>query len=150
MMHSRTIRRLAQRSSVALLAIALPAALLAQTATLLRPARVFDGSGSAPVSGLVVLVQNGRVTAVGTPAVVNAPSDAVIVDLPGMTLMPGMIDLHSHVLLHPYNETNWNDQVLRESLGLRVARATVHLQRTLRAGFTTLSLRSKAETNQLH
>jgi imidazolonepropionase-like amidohydrolase len=90
------------------------------------------------VSGAVVLVQNGRITAVGAAASVKAPSDAVIVDLPGMTLMPGMIDLHSHVLLHPYNETNWNDQVLKESLGLRVARATVHMQRTLRAGFTTL------------
>ena len=138
MMHFRPVRRMARYSSAALLHIALPAALLAQTATLLRPARVFDGSGSAPVSGLVVLVQNGRVTAVGTPAVVKAPPDAVTVDLPGMTLMPGMIDLHSHVLLHPYNETNWNDQVLKESLGLRVARATVHMQRTLRAGFTTL------------
>jgi imidazolonepropionase-like amidohydrolase len=105
---------------------------------LLRPARVFDGTGAAPVSGAVVLVQNGRITAVGAAASVKAPSDAVIVDLPGMTLMPGMIDLHSHVLLHPYNETNWNDQVLKESLGLRVARATVHMQRTLRAGFTTL------------
>jgi imidazolonepropionase-like amidohydrolase len=105
---------------------------------LLRPARVFDGTGAAPLSGAVVLVQNGRITAVGPAASVKAPSDAVIVDLPGMTLMPGMIDLHSHVLLHPYNETNWNDQVLKESLGLRVARATVHMQRTLRAGFTTL------------
>ncbi|MBC7564515.1 MAG: amidohydrolase family protein [Gemmatimonadaceae bacterium] len=135
---SRHIRRASFRALTALLTIALPTALFAQTAMLLRPARVFDGSGSAPVSGVVVLVQNGRITAVGMPAVVKAPSDAVVVDLPGMTLMPGMIDLHSHVLLHPYNETNWNDQVLKESLGLRVARATVHMQRTLRAGFTTL------------
>ena len=135
---SRQIRRASRRATTALLLIALPTALFAQTAMLLRPARVFDGSGSAPVSGVVVLVQNGRITAVGTPAVVKAPSDAVVVDLPNMTLMPGMIDLHSHVLLHPYNETNWNDQVLKESLALRVARATVHLQRTLRAGFTTL------------
>ncbi|MBC7562986.1 MAG: amidohydrolase family protein, partial [Gemmatimonadaceae bacterium] len=90
----------------ALLTIALPTALFAQTAMLLRPARVFDGSGSAPVSGVVVLVQNGRITAVGTPAMVKAPSDAVVVDLPGMRLMPRMIGLHPHVLLHPYNETN--------------------------------------------
>ena len=134
----RHLCRASLRATTALLTIALPTALFAQTAMLLRPARVFDGSGSAPVSGVVVLVQNGRITAVGTPAVVKAPSDAVVVDLPGMTLMPGMIDLHSHVLLHPYNETNWNDQVLKESLALRVARATVHMQRTLRAGFTTL------------
>jgi imidazolonepropionase-like amidohydrolase len=105
---------------------------------LLRPARVFDGTGAAPVSGVVVLVQGGRIAAMGAPATVTAPRDAIIMDLPGMTLMPGMIELHSHVLLHPYNETTWNDQVLKESLGLRVARATVHLQRTLQAGFTTL------------
>lgn len=115
-----------------------PAPAAPPPAFLLRPARVFDGTGAAPVSGVVVLVQNGRITAVGPPASVKAPGDAVIVDLPGMTLMPGMIDLHSHVLLHPYNETNWNDQVLKEALGLRIARATVHMQRTLRAGFTTL------------
>ena len=115
-----------------------PASTAPATSILLRPARVFDGSGSAPVSGVVVLVQNGRIAAIGAPGAVKAPGDAVIVDLPGMTLMPGMIDLHSHVLLHPYNEANWNDQVLKEPLGLRVARATVHMQRTLRAGFTTL------------
>ena len=115
-----------------------PASTAPATSILLRPARVFDGSGSAPVSGAVVLVQNGRITAVGPAGTVKAPGDALVVDLPGMTLMPGMIDLHSHVLLHPYNEANWNDQVLKEPLGLRVARATVHMQRTLRAGFTTL------------
>lgn len=58
--------------------------------------------------------------------------------MPGTTLLPGLIDLHSHVLLHPYNEVSWEDQVLREAWGERVARATVHLARTLDAGFTTL------------
>ena len=125
-------------TSAASLVAQAPPPVVAQSSFLLRPARVFDGTGSAPVSGVVVLVQNGRITAVGPPTSIKAPADAAIVDLPGMTLMPGMIDLHSHVLLHPYNEANWNDQVLKEPLGLRVARATVHLQRTLRAGFTTL------------
>jgi imidazolonepropionase-like amidohydrolase len=52
--------------------------------------------------------------------------------------MPGLIDAHSHILLHPYSETVWNDQVAREALSLRVARATNHLRNTLMAGFTTL------------
>jgi imidazolonepropionase-like amidohydrolase len=52
--------------------------------------------------------------------------------------MPGMIEGHSHLFLHPYNETSWNDQVLREPLALRVARATVHARNTLLAGFTTV------------
>ena len=140
------INALRRRRTLFAAAIVCGAPLVAQTPTptvaspaiLLRPARVFDGTGTAPVTGVVVLVQNGKISAVGMPANVRAPSDAVIVDLPGMTLMPGMIDLHSHVLLHPYNEANWNDQVLKEPLGLRVARATVHMQQTLRAGFTTL------------
>lgn len=142
MTNCSTMRRL---PLVALAFILAPLSARAQQAAtpaapsyLLRPARVFDGTGAAPVSGVVVLVQDGRITAVGAPSVVKAPGDATVIDLPGTTLMPGMIDLHSHVLLHPYNETNWNDQVLKESLGLRVARATVHMQRTLRAGFTTL------------
>ena len=63
---------------------------------------------------------------------------AKVIEAPGTTLMPGLIEAHSHVLLHPYNETPWNDQVARESLSLRVARATNHLRNTLLAGFTTI------------
>ena len=132
------LRRRTLFLTIALLLPLVPVHVTAQNTVLLRPARVFDGTGAAPMSGAVVLVQNGRIMAMGMPATVNAPADAVVIDLPGTTLMPGMIDLHSHVLLHPYNETSWNDQVLKESLGLRVARATVNMQRTLRAGFTTL------------
>jgi imidazolonepropionase-like amidohydrolase len=75
--------------------------------------------------------------AIGTAAEVAAPG-ADVVDLPGMTLMPGLIDAHSHVLLHPYNEAPWNNQVLNEAQSLRVARAVNHLKATLDAGFTTL------------
>ena len=60
------------------------------------------------------------------------------IDLPGMTLLPGLIDLHTHVLLHPYDEALWNDQVLKEALALRVCRATNHLKSTLLSGFTTI------------
>jgi imidazolonepropionase-like amidohydrolase len=104
----------------------------------LRPARVFDGVGPGLQEGVVVVVRGDRIEAVGPASQVPIPAGAEIIDLPGLTLMPGMIDAHSHVLLHPYNETSWDDQVLRESLGERVARATVHLARTLEAGFTTL------------
>ena len=107
-------------------------------AMVLRPARVFDGVGPATREGVIVVVRGERIEAVGLAAEVAVPTGAEVIDLPGLTLLPGLIDAHSHVLLHPYNETPWDDQVLRESLGLRVARATVHLERTLRAGFTTL------------
>ena len=102
--------------------------------TLLRPARVFDGESLH--EGWVVRVRGERIESAG-PADAGAPG-ATVVDLPNTTLIPGLIEGHSHVLLHPYNETSWNDQVLHESLGLRIARATNHLRATLMAGFTTI------------
>lgn len=109
---------------------------LAAGPILLKPDRVFDGDALHP--GWVVLVRGERIVEVGPPAKVAAPADAEVIELAGATLLPGLIDAHSHVFLHPYDETSWDDQVLREPLALRVARATVHAQRTLLAGFTTL------------
>jgi imidazolonepropionase-like amidohydrolase len=106
--------------------------------TLLRPARVFDGIASEPHVGWVVLVTGERIAAVGPASEVRAPAGATTVDLPGTTLLPGLIEAHSHLLLHPYNETSWDDQVMHESLALRVARATNHARNTLLAGFTTV------------
>lgn len=110
----------------------------ATTEVLLRPARVWDGVADAPVEGHVVLVRGDRIAAVGPVAQVRAAPGARVIDLPGLTLIPGMIEAHSHVLLHPYNEASWDDQVLKESTALRVARATVHVRNTLLAGFTTI------------
>ncbi len=121
--------------STALLGRAQPPAPATSTTTLLRPAAVFDGQDRH--EGWAVLVENDRIKAVGPAAQVVAPAGARTLDLPGLTLLPGLIEGHSHLLLHPYNETPWNDQVLLESQALRVARATAHAQRTLLAGFTT-------------
>src|SRR4051812_41349031 len=106
-----------------------------QAVTLLRPARVFDGESMH--EGWAVRVRGDRIEAAGPAALVATPG-ATAIDMPGTTLMPGLVEGHSHVLLHPYNETVWNDQVLKEGLGLRVARATNHLRATLMAGFTTI------------
>ena len=103
------------------------------TATLLRPAAVFDGT--ALHSGWAVLVKGARIAAAG-PALATPPG-ATVIDLPGDTLMPGMIEGHGHLFLHPYNETSWDDQVLHEPLALRTARAVVAAKATLLAGFTT-------------
>jgi len=103
--------------------------------TLLRPAAVFDGQDLHP--GWAVLIEGDKIKAVGPAAQLAAPAGAQVRELPGLTLLPGLIEGHSHLLLHPYNETSWNDQVLTEPLALRVARATVHARRTVQAGFTT-------------
>jgi imidazolonepropionase-like amidohydrolase len=104
----------------------------------LRPARVFDGAAPKPHDGWVVVVRGERIEAAGPADAVKVPSDARVIELPGATLLPGLIEAHSHLLLHPYNEASWDDQVLKESLALRVARATNHARRTLLAGFTTI------------
>ena len=108
------------------------------TTTLLVPDRVWDGVSDAPHSGWAVLVTGNRIVVAGPRAQITVPVGATTINLPGTTLMPGLIDAHSHVLLHPYNETSWNDQVLHEALALRTARAVNHLRATLMAGFTTL------------
>ena len=87
--------------------------------------------------GWAVRVRGDRIEAAG-PAASVITAGGSVVDLAGTTLMPGMVEGHSHVLLHAYNETTWNDQVLKESLGLRTARAVNHLRATLMAGFTTI------------
>ena len=102
----------------------------------LKPARVFDGVELH--EGWGVVVRDDKIEQAGPAAALPTPSDAKIIELPVATLLPGLIDTHSHVLLHPYSETPWNDQVARETESLRVARATNHLRRTLQSGFTTL------------
>lgn len=103
---------------------------------LLTPDRVFDGV--AMRAGWSVLVRGDRILAAGPTVAAAAPSDARRIALAGATLLPGLIEGHSHLLLHPYNETSWDDQVLHESLTLRVARAVNHARQTLEAGFTTV------------
>src|SRR5438067_6347994 len=109
-----------------------------ETVYLLRPASIFDGDSAELHKGWVVLVRGEKIKAVGPASDIKAPTDAKTIDLPNLTLMPGLIEAHSHMLLHPYSETSWNDQVAHEALSLRVARATNHLRSTLMAGFTTV------------
>ena len=104
-------------------------------ATLLRPAAVFDGVDPVAHLGWQVLVVGDRITAVGPS--LAAPAGTMVIDLPGDTLMPGMIEGHGHLFLHPYDETSWDDQVLHEPLALRTARAVAQARITLMAGFTS-------------
>ena len=115
-------------------AIAVPAAQAPTPVTILKPARVFDGD--AMHEGWSVRVRGERIEAVGPDAA--GAAGAKVIDLPGTTLMPGLVEGHSHILLHAYSETSWTDQVSHEGLALRVARAVNHLHATLMAGFTTV------------
>src|SRR5262249_4540618 len=101
---------------------------------LLKPAQVFDGE--VLQRGWVVAVRGDRIIAAGPESSVSARGR--VLSLPGLTLVPGLIEARSHLLLHPYNETPWAAQVLKEPLAVRVARAVVHARRTLEAGWTTV------------
>jgi len=105
------------------------------TYTLFKPDRVFDGHDMH--TGWWVLVKGKHIEAAKPAGEVKVPAGAKVIDLKGMTLMPGMIEGHSHLFLHPYNETTWNDQVLTESRAERTARAVIHARETLMAGFTS-------------
>ena len=129
----RSIKAVWLAVAVSLLAPAVSAA--PKGALLLRPARVFDGVDPKPHEGWQVLIQDDRILAIGPN--LQAPADARIIELPGETLMPGLIEGHGHMFLHPYNETSWDDQVLHEPLALRTARAVAQAKATLMAGFTS-------------
>lgn len=109
-----------------------------ETPILLKPERVFDGVAATPFTGWAVLVRGDKIAAAGPAADVKAPSGAKVIELPGITLLPGLIDAHSHLLLHPYDEVKWDDQVLKESLAERICRATKHAKDDLLSGFTTM------------
>lgn len=122
-----------------LLAVAAPApATEAAVPVVLQPDRVWTGDGDGTHAGWVVLVRDGAIAAVGDPAGMQVPAGARRIALPGTTLVPGLMDLHSHLFLHPYNETAWNDQVLKEPEPYRTLEAAQHARDTLLAGFTTL------------
>jgi imidazolonepropionase-like amidohydrolase len=103
---------------------------------LLQPDRVFDGEKMQ--EGWWVLVKGNIIEAAGPSQSIKVPPNTQRIDLKGMTLLPGLIEGHSHLFLHPYNETSWDDQVLKESRAERTARAVNHARLTLMAGFTTV------------
>jgi imidazolonepropionase-like amidohydrolase len=119
----------------ALISIFSPVACAADT--LISPARVWTGDGQ-PHANWSVLIAGNKIAAVGPADKMNIPAGAERISLPDATLIPGLMDLHSHVLLHPYNETSWDDQVLKESVEYRTLLAGRHAAATLQAGFTTL------------
>ncbi len=97
--------------------------------------RVFDGE--AMHEGWAVVVEADKIVAVGPKDKIKEPAGATKVNYPNSTLTPGLIEGHSHLLLYPYNITDWDTQVLKETDSYRTARATVHAKNTLLAGFTS-------------
>ncbi|MGH6965863.1 MAG: amidohydrolase family protein [Phenylobacterium sp.] len=119
-------------------ALALPARAAEPTRYVLEPDAVWSAGDATPHAGWAVVVEDGKIAAVGPKSSVARPAGAEVIALPGQTLIPGLIEAHSHLLLHPYNETLWDDQVLKEAPAYRTLRAGRDATRTLMSGFTTL------------
>lgn len=137
-----THRRCAANDALFLLIVAaFPALALAQPEpsrpVVIVPDAVWDGLADAPERGWIVVVRGTRIQAVGPAGKVNVPANAERIELPGATLIPGLIEGHSHLFLHPYNETLWDDQVLKEPFAYRMVEAVAHARATLEAGVTT-------------
>ena len=101
----------------------------------LHPARIWS-AGDGVRENLSVLVDGNRIAKVAPRGEIGGADESI--ELAGCTLLPGLMDLHSHLFLHPYSETPWDDQVLKESEAYRTVRAVNHARATLAAGFTTL------------
>jgi imidazolonepropionase-like amidohydrolase len=123
-------------AAIAALVAAFPGA-AADSTFVLKPARVWT-DGEPLHAGWVVVIEGNHIRAAGPEKSVKVPAGAQVVELPDTTLLPGLMDAHSHLFLHPYNETSWNDQVLKEPVAYRTLRAGVQAKATLMAGFTTL------------
>lgn len=123
---------------IAVLCICRPGVCVAQSdpPLIITGGHILDASGRAWVEGSSMLIRAGVIEGIGPD--LKPPAEARTIDATGLYIIPGLIDLHTHLLLHPYDETSWSDQVLKESLELRTIRATAAARATLRAGFTTI------------
>src|SRR6476661_946429 len=102
----------------------------------IRCGRLFDGTGGAPVRGALVVVDDGRISAVGPAASTPIPAGAAVLDWSDRFVMPGLVDAHSHISIVPSD----GDQIgqLRQDVVPQALRATSNLRRDLASGTTTL------------
>ena len=108
---------------------------IAQDVFYLTADRIFDGEKM--LVGKAVIVKGNKIQALVEKSV-PIPSGAKVMDFKNATLLPGLIEGHAHLFLYPYNITDWDTQVLKETDALRTIRASVHAKNTLMAGFTSV------------
>jgi imidazolonepropionase-like amidohydrolase len=111
-----------------------------QSVTVIRAGILIDGKSKAPRNGQVIIVRGDRIESVTEAASAKIPSGATVIDLSKATLLPGLIDCHTHIFLQGEDpaQGGYDVNILNAPLALRAARATVAARRALEQGFTTL------------
>jgi len=140
---ARSIRSLAAFAlftSAPLVAQQLPTA--GTGTVVLRAARILDGSGSAPIANGIVIVTDDKIVAVGAERALSSqiPSGARRVDLGDVTLMPGFIDMHVHLLGREIEDPGAFQASVNDYPGFAAALGVEHARRTLLAGFTSVRM----------
>jgi imidazolonepropionase-like amidohydrolase len=110
------------------------------TVTVIRAGMLIDGKSATPRRGQVIVVRGNHIESVGDTATAKVPDGAVVLELSHATVLPGLIDSHTHLFLQGENpaEGGYDVQLLKHGLAFRAARATVSARRALEQGFTTI------------
>jgi imidazolonepropionase-like amidohydrolase len=126
-------------AAVFLVSLLAPAA-GAQNVTAIRAGVLIDGASAAPRRNQVIVVRGNRIESVGDAGTTPIPDGARVVDLSRATVLPGLIDAHTHIFLQGEDpaEGGYDAQLLKQGLAFRAARATVSARRALEQGFTTI------------
>jgi imidazolonepropionase-like amidohydrolase len=104
----------------------------------IRAARLIDGTGAAPVRGAIIIVTNNRISAVGEASSVRIPAGAKVVDLGDVTLMPGFIDAHTHLIGRVLGDPEGDMSSVKDYDAFGAILGVNHARSTLMAGFTTV------------
>src|SRR5678815_1464977 len=104
----------------------------------LKAARLIDGTGAAPINNAVVVVTDNTITAVGTAGSVTVPANARLIDLGDVTLMPGFIDAHTHLIGRVLGDPEGDNAAVRDFESFAAILSVAHARATLMAGFTSV------------